>query len=100
MKITWDPRKEQLNIRNHGLGFSFAEAILSDPLAATVCDRFEGGEHRWHTIGAVRSDLKLLLVVHTYPDPDDDEWVRVIGLRPATANERRHYEEASSGFLD
>lgn len=93
MKITKDPRKEQLNIRKHGLDFSFAEAILGDPLAATVYDRFEGGEHRWHTIGAVGSNLKVLVLVHTYPDPDDDEWIHVIGLRLATPNERRHYEE-------
>jgi uncharacterized DUF497 family protein len=56
-----------------------------------VYDRYENGEHRWHTLAWVSG--KLLLVVHTFPDPDDGEWVRVIGLREATPPERRRYEE-------
>jgi uncharacterized DUF497 family protein len=33
-----------------------------------------------------------LLVVHTYPDPGDDDWVRIVSARRATAHERRRYE--------
>ena len=73
------------------MDFSFAEHIFWDPLAVTVYDRFENGEHRWHTFARVGG--KLLLAVHTYPDPDDEQWLRVIGLREATAPERRRYEE-------
>jgi uncharacterized DUF497 family protein len=32
------------------------------------------------------------VVVHTYPDPDDDEHVRIIGARKATSHERKRYE--------
>ena len=96
MRITKNDGKQRRNIQKHGLDFSFAEAVLQDPLAVTVYDRFEGGEHRWHTIGALESGRKVLLVVHTYPDPADEEWVHVIGLREATRNERRHYEEGEN----
>jgi uncharacterized DUF497 family protein len=34
----------------------------------------------------------LFLVVHSYPDENDDQWVRVIGLRQATRQERKFYE--------
>jgi uncharacterized DUF497 family protein len=93
MRIDRDAAKENRNVRKHGLDFSFAELVFSDPLALTVYDRFEGGEHRWHIFASVAN--KLLLIVHTYPDPDDDDWVRVIGLREATLQERKRYEEGN-----
>ena len=86
-------RRERANKRKHGLDFSFAELVFRDPLSVTVYDRYEDREDRWRTFALVGG--KLLLVVHTLPDPEDDGWVRVIGLREATPNERRRYEEGS-----
>jgi uncharacterized protein len=100
MRITKNDENEQTNLRKHGLDFSLAEAVFRDPLAATVYDRFEGGEHQWHPIGAVAGGFRILLVVHTYPDSEDDEWVHVIGLREATRNERKRYEEGGNSFPD
>ena len=91
MRIESDREKELANKRKHGLDFSFASLVFADPLAITVYDRYENGEDRWHTFGVV--ERFLLLVVHIYPDPDDDRWVRVIGLREATPHERKRYEE-------
>ncbi len=56
-----------------------------------VYDRYEHGEVRYHAIGMVGN--RCLVLVHSYPDPEDDEWVRVIGLREATAAERKRYEK-------
>ena len=47
-------------------------------------------------IGSVGGGFKILLVVHTFPDPEDEEWVHVIGLREATRHERHRYEEGAS----
>jgi len=91
MRFTWDPPKQTANLRKHKLGFDFARNVFDDPFVAIVYDRSENGEHRYHAIGVVGA--KCLLVVHTYPDPADEEWIPVIGLREATANERRRYEE-------
>ena len=91
MRIDTDKAKEDINRQKHGLDFSFAKNILSSPLAVTLYDRFENGEDRWHCFAHVGG--KLLLVVHSYPDPTDADWVRVIGLREATQAERRRYEE-------
>ena len=95
LRITWDAGKERRNVRKHGLDFSFAVPVFSDPWAVTLFDRVVDGEERWHTIGVVAagSIFKVLLVVHTYPDLDDDTWVRVISLREADPRERRRYEE-------
>jgi uncharacterized protein len=95
MRISWDAGKERQNARKHGLDFSFAAPVFADPLAVTVFDRVVDREERWHTIGAVAAGpvFKVLLVVHTYPMPDDDNWVRVISLREADPRERKRYED-------
>jgi uncharacterized DUF497 family protein len=52
----------------------------------------EDGEQRWHAIGMV-GPAAILLVVHTLPDGDDVDTVRIIGARKATPHERRRYEQ-------
>lgn len=91
-ELAFDPEKERRNLRKHGLDFSFAARILRDPLALTAYDRFEGGEHRWYTLSAVGAAGRVLVLIHTDPTPDDGRPIRIIGLRQATARERRHYE--------
>ncbi len=93
MRIDKPSLKEASNRKKHGVGFALADLICADPLAVTVYDRFENSEDRWHTFGIVQGIL--FLVVHTYPDPDNDEWIRVIGLRRATAHDRKRYEDES-----
>ena len=94
MEITWREEKRRLNLRKHGLDFTLAQQVLSDPLAVTVFDRVEDGEERWHTIGAILSgtSVKVIVVVHIYPEPGDETWIHVISLRAADPRERRRYE--------
>jgi uncharacterized DUF497 family protein len=75
-------------------GFSVALQAFADPLAATVWDRCVDGEERWRTFGcvAVGGRFMIVVAVQTYPDPDDETWVRVIGLLETTAHERRRHE--------
>ena len=91
MELEWDEAKEARNLAKHKLDFSFAALVFSDPLAVSVYDRFESGEHRWHLFATVGG--RLLLAVHTFPDPDREDRVRIIGLREATTQERRRYED-------
>jgi len=94
MRITWRIEKERRNITKHGLDFSLAAQVFADPLGETVWDRFVDGEERWRTFGgvAVGGRFMVVVVVHTYSDPGDETRVHVIGLREATAHERKHYE--------
>lgn len=93
MHFEWDRNKENDNIKKHRLDFSFAELIAINPLVVLVGDRYESGEYRYHALAWIGE--KLLLMVHTYPHPDDETFIRVIGLREATPNERRRYEEGN-----
>jgi uncharacterized protein len=94
VRYVWDAEKERRNLAKHGLDFTFADVVFFDPHLAIVFDRIEDGEERWHAIGRV-DEHRILLVVHSYPDPDDDELIRVIGLREVTRSERTRYEEGA-----
>ena len=91
MRFEWDSAKARRNLVKHGVSFELAQRVWDDPLHVIVPDRIEGGEQRWHAVGLVGS-VAVLVVVHCYPD-GDDERVRIIGARKATPAERRRYEQ-------
>lgn len=89
---TWDPRKDASNRRKHGVGFEVAVKVFDDPLALSVVDD-SADEERWLTVGKVEN-VVMLLVVHTWHDPDDNEPSgRIISARKATKREVKAYEE-------
>ena len=87
---TWDPDKAAANRAKHGLSFETAKAVFDDPLHLSQLDQHPDGD-RWQSIGRVGP--VLLLVVHTWPEGDDDPVGRIISARKATAHERKAYEE-------
>ena len=94
MQWTWDPEKNRINQREHGVGFETASLVFNDPLAFTQLDDFYVGELRWQTLGMVGG--AILFVVHTWPGDYNELGLsigRIISARRATAHERRKYEE-------
>lgn len=91
MEFDWDPVKAETNLIDHGVPFSLAQEVWDDPFCVISYDRFESGEHRYHAVGL--AGQYLLLVVHAYPDDDDDLTVRLISARKATRHERLQYEK-------
>jgi uncharacterized DUF497 family protein len=91
MQFEWDPDKARRNLAKHGVSFELSRRVWDDPLHVVVADRIAAGEQRWHAVGLVGSTV--VLVVHSYPDPADEERVRIIGARKATAGERKRYEQ-------
>ena len=92
MKFEWDDRKAASNLAKHGVSFELARSVWNDPLHAILPDSVERGEQRWHAIGMIGA-IVVVVVVHTYPDFDDEERVRIIGARKATAHERKRYAQ-------
>lgn len=90
MRVEWDIKKEEYNIKEHGFDFSLAEVVLNSDFVVEVYDRYENGEHRYHALALLGH--RVLLVVYADPD-EDDGCVRVFGLRRATPAETRKYEE-------
>jgi uncharacterized protein len=92
VRVEWDEKKNRANQKKHGVSFELAQEIFDDPLALSKLDRMVGDEERWHTLGMVEG-IVLLLVTHTVRHDEDEEVIRVISARKATAHERRHYEQ-------
>ena len=92
MYWTWDEDKNRDNIQKHKVSFETAIRALNDPLSLMYDDPYPL-EQRFRTIGMVGN--ALLMIVHTWPEPDprfDVEVGRIISARRATAHERRRYE--------
>jgi uncharacterized DUF497 family protein len=86
--FVWDREKAEENSRKHsGITFEQAAEAFFDPFLK-VLDASRNDEERDAIIGM---DLRwnLLFVVHI---EWDDEAIRIISARPATRQERRHYE--------
>jgi len=89
MKLEWDPRKAQANVRRHGVTFEEAATVFRDPLSATGADPDHSvGEFRYITFGVSESG-RILVVTHT----DRGDSIRIISARAASKAERRIYEE-------
>jgi uncharacterized protein len=87
MEIEWDPNKATSNLKKHGIRFSDAEMVLSDPNALSLEDEEAEGEQRFIAIGLDHL-WRLLVIVYTYRGNN----IRLISARPATGPERRKYE--------
>lgn len=94
MNFEWDPHKDTANRSKHRISFDLAREVWDDPLHVTIFDRIDAsGEWRWHAIGEI--DGIIIVVVHSYPNPDDETQIRIVSARKATPHERRRYEEES-----
>lgn len=88
MRFSWDPKKDALNQRDHGISFDEASTAFGDSLAVTIPDPDHSlGEERMLTMGQ-SSAGRLLVVSHT----EEGDNIRIISARPPTARERKDYE--------
>jgi hypothetical protein len=88
VRFEWDGRKNEENIRKHGLDFEDAPEIFDSPMLVRLDIREDYGEERWVGIGVTRG--RTVVVVFT--ERDDGETIRIISLRKAKRYEREGYE--------
>ena len=81
MRYSWDERKRQSNLREHGLDFVDAQAVFEGLTFTFEDDRFAYREQRFVTLGLLRG--VPVSIVHT----ETSEEIRVISFRRATDNE-------------
>lgn len=92
VEFDWHPGKAASNFRRHGIAFAQATTVFLDPLARSMPDEDHSDvEDRWVTIGQTE-DGRLVVVVHTFRQRDDQSLVRIISARDATRRERRIFE--------
>ncbi len=88
MAVEFDPEKNEINLRKHGVPLSEGDGVLNDPLALTMEDERSQGEQRFVTLG-INAFGSLMVVVWT-PRSED---IRIISVRRAEPKERRIYEK-------
>jgi len=90
----WDAAKDRLNRSKH-LGLSLAAGIAvldGDPQAVSQPDPHPDGD-RWQTIGNAAAVVGPVVHTDTVDDEDGNSVGRLIGMRQATARERKTYEK-------
>ena len=96
MALAFDPNpeKEAINIQLHGISFSTAQEVFDDPNQVTMENYWftEEGEQRLQIIGMTKGLLLLLVIFVDRPDVEN-EVIRIISARKATAYERGTYED-------
>jgi uncharacterized DUF497 family protein len=85
--LVWDVEKAAENFAKHGVEFTEAVAVFTDP-EFVLTDVARNGESRHKAIG-FSSTGKLLAVVHTEAD---GEFIRIISAWQATAAESHLYD--------
>lgn len=92
-RIEWDPAKEDANRRKHGVTFGEAARVF-DPSARAISvfdEEHSVNELRQITIGRITRGI----VVVSWTERDEDS-IRIISARFATAAERRMYFAAEA----
>ena len=89
LRFEWDANKAHTNKKKHGVSFEEAATVFGDPLSLTISDDAHSDkEERLVTLGRTSTD-RMVVVVHL---EIDDETIRLISARPATAREKKEYE--------
>lgn len=90
VRFEWDPTKDALNRGKRGIGFEEAAAVFAPGSRWLDLDdeAHSEDEIRYRAIGAIARGV--VLVVYTQRD---DDVLRIISARRATARERRLYED-------
>ena len=85
LQFEWDDRKNQTNIKKHGISFETAAFVFTDPYYVVLFDEDHSlEEDRFYVLGTVQD---ILFVVFTLRN----ETIRLISARLATRQERRFY---------
>lgn len=90
----WDVNKARSNLSKHKVSFEEAKTIFNDPYLLTYPDDFHSErEDRFISIG-YSGRHRLLLIVHTENDQENELLIRIVSSRLATATERKTYEKS------
>jgi len=90
MRYVWDPAKDVLNQRKHGLSLADGIPALEDPQRDSWIDnRFDYGEERIATLGLNRSNVLYVVTTEL-----DEELTRIISVRRAEPHEVERYDRS------
>ena len=87
--FVWDKRKENANIKKHGITFEEARTTFYDENAVQFFDPDHSGEEDRFILLGVSHRLNILVVCHCFKE--DEITVRIISARKADKDEANVY---------
>ena len=89
LRIEWDERKEEANIKKHRVSFNEARTVFYDENAIQFFDPDHSeSEDRFILLG-LSLKLRILIVCHCFRE--NETVVRIISARKADGNEEKEY---------
>jgi uncharacterized DUF497 family protein len=89
VEISFDPDKDERNIRERGLPFELAAEFDFESAVTTEDTRRDYGERRFRSLGFIGADLHALVFTVR------GDAMRIISLRKANRKERARHEKNS-----
>lgn len=89
MRVIWDEKKNQQNIKKHKISFEEAQTVFYDPNGKLIADPDHSGEEDRFILLGLSKKLHLLVVCHCYKE--NDETIRIISARKAGHTEKKQY---------
>lgn len=89
LQFEWDARKATANEKKHGVSFEEARSVFFDERARLIVDPDHSEDEARFILLGLSSSLRLLVVCHCYRS--DDNVIRIISARKATAGESKSY---------
>ena len=89
MQFEWDPNKNEINKRKHGVSFEEAQTVFYDDYAILFDDPDHSDEEDRFLILGLSQRENLCIVSHCYRGAD--EIIRIISARKATNTETGFY---------
>jgi uncharacterized DUF497 family protein len=82
LKITWDPKKAQANLKKHGVSFEEAQSVFYDEHATLFFDEDHSEAEERYLLLGLSASFRILLICHCYRE--SEEIIRIISARRAT----------------
>ena len=90
IEFEWNPTKAKDNLQKHGVSFEEAESVFYDEYAQQFFDdEHSEREERFIMLG-ISDRSRILVVCHC--ERSEDQKIRLLSARKATAKERKYYE--------
>ena len=95
IEFFWDERKNESNIKKHGISFAEASTVFYDSAAIVFDDPEHSDEEERFLIIGFSQKERLCIVSHCYRG--EDESIRIISARKATTKEQQTYIDWNGG---
>ena len=90
----WDPNKNLINIKKHGVSFEEAKTVFYDENAVIISDPDHSDDEDRFILLGLSQLTRLLVVCHCYRK--DEKVIIIISARKATKTEENEYAKGGS----